>query len=107
MESLTRAQIEAVGDEFLIRSGALATEDPVASITRVAEQGMAYVGHVDTYLVGATGLEDAFHEGDMAEVLERLVVGDSVLAGGIIGRKHTHLQAILGITAYIAFDSAG
>ena len=106
VERLAGADFEAVVDELFIGAGGVAAENLVAAVAGVGEERMADVAHVGADLVGAAGLEDAFHQRHVGEGFEDLIVGDGVFPLVGIGRENGHLEAILGVAADVPLDSA-
>lgn len=68
-------------------------------VNGIAEDGGAYVVHVDADLVGAAGVEVAEDEGGFRGGIggERFVIGDGGLAGG--RGDHGHFLAVHGVAA--------
>ena len=105
MECLTRHEAEAVFDKLLVAREGGAFEDAVATIGGIVEEGVSEVLHVGTYLMGAACLQDAFHEGDVAETLQDMPVCDGVLAAvGVI--RHVHDATILRGALKVAHNGA-
>ena len=102
MQGLTPAYLEAVAHKCLIGAAALAAQDLHASVALVGKQRMADVAHVGADLMGAPCLQDTFHQGDVAEALEHLVVGDGGLAQLGAWRQHRHAQPVLRVAADVA-----
>ena len=102
MEYLSGAKFKAIVDESLIGTAPLPTQNLVAPISLVKEEGMANVLHVGTYLVGPTGFEDAFYQRGISETLHHAIMGDGGLAYLGVGREHRHTQTVLGVTGDVA-----
>ena len=66
---------------------------------------MPDVFHVGTDLVGATRFENTFHECDVGEAFQHIIMGHSVLANFRIRGKHSHLHTVFWIAGDIAFDA--
>ena len=89
MQRLARTEGETVFDELFVLAEGGPLEDDVAPIGGIAEEGVPDVFHVGTDLVRAACLEDALDEGDVAETLEDMPVGDSMFAAvGVGGDMH-------------------
>ena len=106
VEGLTGAYLEAVVDESFVGAAALAAQYLGAAVGLVAEEGVADVLHVGSYLMGAAGLEAAFDEGDVAELLDYAPVGDGILAYAGVGGGDCHAQAVLGVAGDVALDAS-
>ena len=106
MESLTWAELEAILYESLIAAAALTSQNLCSTVCLVHEERMADVFHVGTYLVGSACLQDALHEGGIAESLQHLVVGNGSLANATIRVEHLHAEAILRVATDIALDAS-
>ena len=63
---------------------------------------MAYMGHVDAYLMGTSCFKHTFDKRYMTEFLDSLIVRHRMLAGWIIRRQNRHFQPVSGITPYIS-----
>ena len=100
MQRLAGEDAEAVVYKLLVFGEHGAFYDAVAAIGAIAKEGVAYVLHVDTYLVGAAGLEPEFYEGYVVEPLEDFVVGDGVFAIVAIG-EGVHYFAEAEVAAYV------
>ena len=88
VESLAREHLEAVLHKLTVTAEGGALEDGVATVGGVAEEGMPYVAHVGAYLVGSACLEDTLDEGDIAEALQHMPVGDGMLAMFVVADVH-------------------
>ena len=69
MQHLSRTDVKAVLDECLVAAATLTAQNLGASIALVAEQRMADVAHVGTYLMGAPCFQAALHQCYIAESL--------------------------------------
>ena len=95
VESLARKQSEVVLNKLLVAREGGAFEYSVASVGCIVEEGMAYVSHVGSDLVGAAGFEYAFHQCDVAETFYYPPVCYGMFATfGVVGDVHD--AAVLG-----------
>ena len=69
VEHLARTELEAVVDELAVLGCIGPFEYLVASVSLIAEKGVAEMAHVGAYLVGASCLEHTFDKGGVAEAL--------------------------------------
>lgn len=106
MECLTWAYLETVVDELSVTGCGRALQYLVASVSLVVEQCVTYVLHVGTYLVGTASLEYALDKCGVAKPLQRVIVGDGMLAYIAVRREHCHLHTVFWISAYVALDTA-
>jgi len=67
---------------------------------------MPDVLHVGTYLVRASGLQDALHERGVAKALQHLVVCDSRFADTRLRVEDLHAQPVFGVAPDVALDAA-
>ena len=98
VQRLTRAEGEAVVDELLVFGVEGALQDPVAAVAGVVEERVSDVVHMDADLVRASGLQHAFHEGDVAQALQHAEVGDGVLSLRFVAAD-AEAQPVVGIPA--------
>ena len=63
------------------------------------------MGKMGAYLVGTPSFEAAFNERDVAETFQNLPMGNSRLSLLTIGRIYCHLEAVVKVTAYVAFNT--
>ena len=105
VEGLARANLETVFHELLVFGELGASQNLLSSIAFVVEEHMPDVFHVGTDLVGAPRFEDTFHECDVRETFQHIIVGHSVLANFRIRGKHSHLHTVFWIAGDIAFDA--
>lgn len=102
MQCLPRAEVEAVLYVCLVGGGALSAQYLCPAVPLVAEERVADVLHVGSYLMCAACLEHAFHEGGVAVFLHHLPVCDGGFAYVRAGRRHGHAQAVLGVAGDVA-----
>lgn len=69
MEHLTRTKAEAVVDELAVFGCALPFEHLIATISCIGKEGMTYVAHVGTYLMGAPRFKHTLDKGRITETL--------------------------------------
>ena len=65
----------------------------VATVSRIPEQGVTDVLHVDPNLVGPAGFQFAFHERHRTQALQHAVMGDGVLSFIAVGKHLLHADA--------------
>ena len=106
VECLAGADLKAVVDEGFVGAAALAAQYLGAAVGLVAEEWMADVLHVGSYLMGAAGLKAAFDEGDIAELLDDAPVGDGILAYAGVGSGYGHAEAVLWVAGDVALDAS-
>ena len=97
MQSLSGTKLKAVLNIGLVGRRTFATQYFGASITFVAEHGVADMLHVGPYLMGSACLEDAFHEGDIPKTFKHPIMGDGGFAHFAVWRKHCHAKPITWI----------
>ena len=68
---------------IIAAAGQLALGDVVSAVERVADHGMTDVGHVHAELVRSPGAGKKVHEGESAEPLDDLVLGDRLLGQAV------------------------
>lgn len=105
VESLPVAKRKAVVNKLPILGCALPPEYLVSPVSFVVEERMAESLHMDPYLVGSSRLEAASDNGDVAEILNRLIVCYRMFAVRVVGREDTHLEAVLGVASDIPLYS--
>ena len=88
-------------DKLGVTRRAVAAQDLVAAITGVVEQRVADVLHVYAYLVGASGLQLAAHDGHVGQVLDGVPVGDGVLTLVAVG-EYLHQHAVTRVAPDVA-----
>ena len=96
-------ELEAILDKLLVFRERGAFQDAVAAIHGIVEQRMSDVLRMDADLVGASGFQAVFVQGDVAETFQYLPVGHrffAVVAIGIDG----HLAAVVGASPYMSCD---
>ena len=106
MECLTWAEFETVLDVCLIAAAALTSQNLSPSIGRIHEERMTDMLHVGTYLMSTACLKNALHQGGIAETFQYLIMGNGSLAYSTVRIEHLHAKTVLGVAAYIAFDSS-
>ena len=81
------------------------TKNLVATIACIGKEGVAYVGEVGAYLVGAPRFEATLDERDVTEAFKHAPMRDGGFALLAVGREDGHLQAVGGVAPYVAFDA--
>ena len=77
----------------------------MATISLIVEQDVSDMFHVYTNLVRAASLEDTFHQGDLADAFQHMVVCDRMLPlFGII--EDGHLHPVFRVPADVSGDGA-
>lgn len=104
VESLARQNGEAVVYKLAVATEGGALEDGIAAVGGVVEERVAYVAHVGSYLVGATGLENTFDEGDVAEAFQHMPMGDGMFS--VLGVTDIHRAPVAGRARQIAHYGA-
>ena len=103
MECLTWTYLETVLDESLVTAATLSPQNFGATISLIHEEGMPYLFHVSTYLMGSARLQDALHQSGITKSLQHLVMGNGTFADSTIWVKHLHTKTILRVSPDIAF----
>ena len=80
VQGLAWAYLKAVIDKGFITAAALASQNLCSSVCLVTKKGVTDVFHVGSYLVGAACLKATLDEGDIAEFLYHLPMGDSIFS---------------------------
>jgi hypothetical protein len=80
VQGLAWAYLKAVIDKGFITAAALASQYLCSSVCLISKEGMTDVFHVGSYLVGAACLKATLDEGDIAEFLYHLPMGDSIFS---------------------------
>ena len=106
VQRLAWAYLKAVIDKGFITAAALASEYLCSSVCLVTKKGMTDVFHVGSYLVGAACLKATLDEGDIAEFLYHLPMGDSIFSDARIGRCYCHTQAIAWVAGDVSLDAS-
>ena len=81
---------KAVAYKTVVSAALCASQNLVAPIALVVEQGVANVLHVHTYLVCAARFEHTLHKGYVAITLQHLIVCHGMLAYARRGVEHGH-----------------
>ena len=102
MQRLTGTYLKAILDKLAVFGRALAAEDLVATVAGVGQQRVAYMLHVNAYLMRAPCFEATAYHRRISQTFHHLVVGHGMLAIG----EHGHLEAVLRIAAHIPDDGA-
>lgn len=103
MESLTRTEFEAVLDKCLVAATALTSQNLCSAIRFVHKERMTDMLHVSTNLMGTACFKHTLHQGGITETLQHLVMRNRRLAYSAVRIEDLHTEAVLRITADIAF----
>lgn len=104
MECLPGARLETILHKLTIFGKGGTLQYAVAAISLVIKERMTLTEHVHAYLMCASRLKHTFHNGDIAETFQHLVMGHGMFPYGRVV-KHCHLELIARIAGYIADDS--
>lgn len=96
MKRLARTYLQAVLYKLLVAAAAVSAQYDGASVALVAEERMADMPHMGTYLMGAAGLEDTLNQRDIAEALYHAVMGYGMLAYARVGENTAMRSLSLG-----------
>ena len=105
VKGLAREELEAVLYELTVLCVYGSLADFRAVITLVIEERMADPVEVDTDLVGASCLQTALHDSNIAESFKHLVMSDSVLSV-VSFREHLEAHPVVRVAADVADDGA-
>ena len=96
---------KAVAYKTVVSAALCASQNLVAPIALIVEQGVANVLHVHTYLVCAARFEHTLHKGYVAITLQHLIVCHGMLAYARRGVEHGHLHAVARVTRNVALNA--
>ena len=105
VQGLPGANGEAVVYKLFVFTEMSSFQYLVSTVSFIIEQYVADVFHVYTYLVRASGFEHTFHEGDIAQTFQYLVMGNGMFSLRRVA-QYRHLHAVFGVPSDIAFDGS-
>ena len=106
MQGLAWAYLKAVVDKGFIAAASLASQYFCAAVCLVTKKGVTDVFHVGSYLVCPACLKATLDEGDIAEFLYHLPMGDSIFSDAGIGVCYCHTQTIARVAGDVSLDAS-
>lgn len=107
MQSLSRADFQAILHELFVFCGGVSSQDLHSPIPFVGEQSVSDVLHMDAYLVGSARLQPTLHERYVTEPFQHPVVGDRMFGVGVFPlREDREEHPVLRVAAQVARDGS-
>lgn len=105
MQGLTGTDFETVVYKLFVFAEMSSFQDFMTAIAFVVEQRVPDIFHVYANLMGASGLKHTFHQRDVAQPFQHLIVSDGMFSLSRVGHDG-HLHPVARVASNVAHDGA-